>query len=372
MRRICLQSMVLIFILMMETFLCASISLSPSLFELKIPGGKSFTDSIRLINVGHTTVEINVYLSDFDLNSDGNINFYEPGTTKYSLSNHLRVNPTSFNLEPGEERWVRFTLSVPKDLKGEIQGILFFQTIPKKIRSPKGKQIMVSARIGATIYAAPKQAVKAGAEILDILIKRVPGELSYIYTLLVQNNGNIHIRPKGKLKILNLEGKSIITTKINKKNSSVLRNSLRIFRGEFKGKLNDGDYRIVADIDYGKAVFEAEKSIYISSKLKIESFNVKYISKKESKNASRIKLAAEIKCLNKEIKNLKKLFRLKTKTGKLVAEIPVIISRIKGKIFNFALKGEWKEELKPGIYFAELLVYMEKIPITSYCKLIVK
>jgi len=44
----------------------ASISVSPTLFELQIPRGKSYTDAIRVVNVGKAGITIKVYLSDFD------------------------------------------------------------------------------------------------------------------------------------------------------------------------------------------------------------------------------------------------------------------------------------------------------------------
>ena len=100
------------FIFFLPALLAASLSISPSLYELKIPRGKSYTDAIRVTNVGKANIHVNVYLSDFLLNSEGKINFFDAGACKYSLANYIRLNPTSFTLGPQEEKWVRFTVTV--------------------------------------------------------------------------------------------------------------------------------------------------------------------------------------------------------------------------------------------------------------------
>ncbi|MDQ1351444.1 MAG: hypothetical protein QG657_1746, partial [Acidobacteriota bacterium] len=102
----------------------ATISVSPTLYELQIPRGQSFTDAIRVMNVGKVGITVKVYLSDFDFQANGNIGFPDAGTGKYSLADYLRLNPTSLDLEPNEEKIVRFTVNMPQDIDGEFQGIL--------------------------------------------------------------------------------------------------------------------------------------------------------------------------------------------------------------------------------------------------------
>ncbi len=351
----------------------ASISVSPTLFELQIPRGKSYTDAIRVVNVGKAGITIKVYLSDFDFQANGNIFFPDAGTGKYSLAGLLRVNPTSLDVEPGEEKFVRFTITMPQDLEGEHQGILFFETLPKGIKNTvEGRQVMVSARVGAGIYAAAKNTITPSAEISALFFKPAPGNSSFHYDLVFHNNGNIHLRPGGKLKILNAAGKELASSPVNDKNTSVLRGSVRIFEGDFKNipPFPDGNYKITVEIDYGKEILEAEKSIYLSNTTVIDSFEAKLTAR--ANDTAGVAFSARTRGIGpgKENEPQEIVFRIKSTAGEVLATITGKTPR--GKIPQNAdyteYTAEWSGALKPGTYFAEFLVSLrENENLTSFC-----
>lgn len=368
-----------LFILAMtQTVLHASISVTPTLYELQIPKGQSYTDAIRVVNVGKLDVMVKVYLSDFDFQANGNIRFPDAGTGKYSLADYVRLNPTSLQLEPGEEKFVRFTLTMPDNLTGEYQGILFFQTLPKGIKTPApGKQVMVSTRIGAAIYAAVKNTAIHSSEISDIFFSQAhtPDNPSFHYALLYHNNGNIHLRPTGKLKILDAAGKEVASTPVNENKTSVLRDSFRIFEGDFKNKseLRDGSYKVVSEIDYGKEILVAEKPVYLLNTGGIESFTAKLTLPAKDNDAVKIGFSAVTKGIEpgKDNQHRQKVFRIKSITGELqgelLANIPVKVPQ--GKIpQTLEYTGEWSGTLKPGMYIAEFLIFLqENVALTSFC-----
>ncbi|MDQ1352546.1 MAG: hypothetical protein QG657_2852, partial [Acidobacteriota bacterium] len=302
----------------------------------------------------------------------------DAGTTKYSLADYLRLNPTSLDLEPTEEKIVRFTVNMPQDIDGEFQGILFFQTLPRGYKTPAtGKQIMVSTRIGAGIYAAAKHTVNFSSEISGLFFKQTqkqsPDNSSFHYALLYHNNGNIHLRPTGKVKILDAAGKELSSTPVNENNSSVLRDSVRFFEGDFKNvpAFPDGSYKIVAEIDYGKEILETEKPVYLLNSGGIESFDAKLTAK--DNDAAAIVFTAATKGLpqGKGNEPRKKVFRIRSATGQLQGEL-LANSAVKGAQGKFPgiveYTGEWRGQLKPGLYFAEFLVSIrENEVLTSFC-----
>ncbi|HLP57839.1 MAG TPA: DUF916 domain-containing protein [Candidatus Deferrimicrobium sp.] len=368
-----------LFILAMtQTVLHASISVTPTLYELQIPKGQSYTDAIRVVNVGKLDVMVKVYLSDFDFQANGNIRFPDAGTGKYSLADYVRLNPTSLQLEPGEEKFVRFTLTMPDNLTGEYQGILFFQTLPKGIKTPApGKQVMVSTRIGAAIYAAVKNTAIHSSEISDIFFSQAqtPGNSSFHYALLYHNNGNIHLRPTGKLKILDAAGKEVASTPVNENKTSVLRDSFRIFEGDFKNKseLRDGSYKVVSEIDYGKEILVAEKPVYLLNTGGIESFTAKLSVPAKDNDAVKIVFSSVTKGIEpgKDNQHRQKVFRIRSITGELqgelLANIPVKVPQGKTPQ-TLEYTGEWSGTLKPGMYIAEFLIFLqENVALTSFC-----
>jgi len=354
----------------------ASISVTPSLLELKIPPGKSFTDAILVTNVGSSRVNVIVYLSDFQLNAEGNIAFSEAGTDMYSLVSCLRVNPTSFSLEPKEEKWIRFTITTPEDVTGELHGIIFFHTQSSQLKRIEDKKVLVSARIGTTIYAASKTTIAPSSEITDILIKQDPMDSTFYYSIIYHNNGNIHLRPQGRLKILDSTGKTLTETVLNENNSSVLRNSIRIFSGKFNSKIQirTGIYYAQVQFNYDEKTIEAEKKVYISNQAIIETHSVT-LSTPETENQT---YTAYFKASISGVKAREKfegketLFRLKNLEGHILAEIPAEVSLENTLTQRYEFTGQWSGILKPGIYYSEFLFILSpEKPISSFTKIVV-
>ena len=364
------------FIFFLPALMPASLSVSPSLVELKIPRGKSYTDAIRVTNVGKANIHVNVYLSDFLLNSDGNIDFFDAGTREHSLANYMRLNPSSFTLGPQEEKWVRFTLTVPDDLKGEYQVIIFFHTQASRVRSPEGRRVLVAARIGTTVYAGVKSTIHYSSEISDLFLRKDCHDSYFHYALIYHNNGNIHVRPKGQLKILDQKKKRVISRPLNEQESSILRNSWRVFEGTFEGKpgFPGGLYTAVAAVDFGKAELEVEKSFYFSGNGGIETFEVKYLYPNQSNRNGTVVFSARTTGIEDEtkLKNPANRFILKSLEGKSLVDIPVKIIPAK-KQLAAQFRGEWSGTLAPGIYFAVLQIFLlPDQPLTSFYKLAVE
>jgi hypothetical protein len=366
-------------LLLAPVFLSASLSISPSIYELKIPRGKSYTDAIRVINVGKAQIYVTAYLSDFLLDSEGKIEFFDAGTLEYSSAGHMRLNPTSFSLEPQEEKWVRFTLTIPPGLEGEYQAIIFFHTQGHRIPSPQGKQVVVAARIGVTVYAAVKPDINTSSEILNLFLRKDLTGPTFHYALIYHNSGNIHVRPTGKLKILDQKKKTVVSTPLNEKESSILRNSLRVFEGKFEGKpgFQGGLYTIQAAMDYGKAVLEVEKSLFLPGNQGIESFEVKYLPPGKDNETGRVIFSARPAGIEDKIalKNPANCFKLKSLDGQMSVDIPVKIvpAAKKSNPPGVEFQGKWTGTLKPGIFFAEIQLFLHpEHPLTSFYKLTVE
>ena len=355
-----------------QSLLFGSISVSPSLFELKIPPGKTFTDSVRVVNVTDATTDIIVYLSDFDLSEEGKIRFYDAGTTEFSLKDHVRVNPTSFTLEPGEEKWVRFSLRMPANQVGEAQGIIFFQTVPRKVKSPAGRRVLVAARIGSTVYAAMKPTINMSADIVNILVRRGSETNTLEYTAIVHNNGNTHIRPKGKLTLVGPSGEKTVVPDINEKNSSILRNGVRLFEGVLPGSFSEGMYRAVVELDFGKEAREVEKAIRLAPVSGVPAMTVSVQAAAETKPAS-VSVSFNPGPMAAAVQNPRSFFRLRTLLGRELIRQP-LSQCLKQKDRNFSCR--LKKNLEPGIYMAEILLFdsaaEDSRPVTVYRKLEVK
>ena len=373
----------LLFSLFLPQFLSSSIMVSPVRFEVAIKRGKTFTDAIRVRNMKSSEINVKVYVSDFYLNEEGSLTFIKEGTHKNSISRWIRVNPTQFTLKADEEKWVRFSIRMPEKVDGELHGMIFFQTIPTGLDRATGKQVFISTRIGAVVYASPGENIPKSAEISDFLVKENPMKSLLDYAIIFQNKGKIHVRPKGKLKIIDTSGRKIATSVLNEQGSPILRENIRIFKGQVGSDIKPGTYKIIAELDYGgKAKLEAEKSLTILPGIKIESFEAKVLNASEKRNdkspsfqekysssQSKIIFSVKVNGLQKEEELDRSFVRVKDLTGNLVAQIPLKVKSIAG---TMNLEGEWNKAVEKGIYFSELaLLPRGKKALTSYVKFVV-
>ena len=166
---------------------------------------------------------------------------------------------------------------------------------------------------------------------------------------------------------------------MNEKNSSVLRNSLRLFEGKFAVKpgIPTGIYTLTAAMDFGKAELEVEKALQLLDNGGIETFEVKYLRPGKNNQKGTVVFSARITGIEDKsnLKNPANCFVLKSLEGKSLEKIPVKIvpgKKEPGTQFT-QFQGEWPGTLEPGIYFAELQVFLlPDKPLTSFYKLTVE
>jgi hypothetical protein len=105
--------------------------------------------------------------------------------------------PTQFNLNPGKSRKVKLTLSCPKETVGELVGMVSF-------RYQTEHPSMVTPMISVSMYV-----MAAGQEKIEGIIKDISAHLwngHIAFGTVVENTGNIHLRPSGRLVVVDSKG----------------------------------------------------------------------------------------------------------------------------------------------------------------------
>ena len=281
--------LIILSILILFQSLYPSILISPVRFIFSVSPGKLYTDAIRVRNMAKARVYVKVYPSDFTINEEGTLSFYDPGTIENSVSPFIRINPTFFKLEPNQEKWVRFTVRMPENIKGELHGMIFFQTVPGGMEKAKGHQVFLSTRLGAVVYASTKGKIEKLAEISNFYLKENSRKGTIEYSIILENKGNVHIRPKGDLEIFNSKREKVFKGKMNEYGSPILRNKIRVFKGEIGKNFLSDKYKVIAEVDYGgKEELVAEKSINILEDVKIEDFKAEIIKEELGEKPAKV------------------------------------------------------------------------------------
>jgi hypothetical protein len=98
----------------------SGVSVSPAHFHLTMKPGDIKTYSITVRNDTKKVNRFKVNSYDFNMNGRGKSDFLPAGTGKYSLSKWMNISPTFIELQAGEVKEVKFTVSIPSDSTGNL------------------------------------------------------------------------------------------------------------------------------------------------------------------------------------------------------------------------------------------------------------
>ena len=185
-------------------------SATPSIFRVAAEPGKTFTgDSVTVANEGDEPLLVEAYMRDRIIKGKGRIDYAEPGHSRYSAAQWVRVQSTHLELQPGEKSEVQWSLTAPEAAEpGEHIAALILEG--KSLKS--GAPVAITGRIAIIIIAnVPGPVVKQG-EVVGFYPDYPSFSLfrtSFTWpffparpaTLVASfgNNGTVHLNPGGKL-----------------------------------------------------------------------------------------------------------------------------------------------------------------------------
>jgi len=254
---------------------------SPEMFELKVKRGENLENKIKILNSSEVPVPIEATATNFGAQEySGTITFFEEPAKRVGIEDDISFNPRkwiqiqnpNFILDPKETVGVDLSINIPDDAEpgGHYAVVLFepklpsfyfetgaaLKTIPKigvlilfsvEVEGVKGaeKPLVISEFIIPEEFRLQKMEnfltnvfglfQKAQAENRELFSIVEKSELPF--TLGIKNEDIFHIKPEGKLSILNSRGKVVGETEI--KETTVLPGKTRKFPVEFKPNLPD-------------------------------------------------------------------------------------------------------------------------------------
>lgn len=220
-----------------------SFSIEPSRIELSIPANKQRGRTVTINNSrSQTPLHIRVYAQDIVFLPDGTNEYAKPGSTAWSCAKWIRVIPEELDIPAGKIQDVRVSIAVPEGARGGYYAMLFFESGPSYTNQ---QGLAINFRIGALT-----QATVPGTEAFQARLAELSIDASGAVRADLFNDGNVLVRPKGKIKLLNQAGKRVAQYEFNPERLGVLPQSLRTFWTHVD-PLPPGAYRLKAEIDYG-------------------------------------------------------------------------------------------------------------------------
>lgn len=241
-------------------------SISPPLIELQGNPGETVTTKIKFTNISDSELLIKTQFNDFGAKNETgepNIIFEDQDNTAFSLRRWI-ASPTPFKIAKKATKTVEFPIAIPKSAEpgGHYAVIRFTGTTPEL----EDSGVALTASIGSLVLMRVSGEVKEKAAVADFFAATPRYEKSSFFeqspiTLIerVRNEGNIHLKPTGTVKVNDMFGKEVANLRVNgtpgnTKDSprSVLPKSIRRFEQNLANKWMFGRYEAKLDLAYGQ------------------------------------------------------------------------------------------------------------------------
>jgi len=248
------------------------LEISPPLADIKANPGESKTVQIYVRNVTNQTLIVSGEVNDFvAAGEDGQPKLLlEDGEdSPYSIKDWVKTLP-KVTLAASERKAVSAVIDVPKDAgPGGHYGVIRFTGTPPEL---EGTGVSLSASVGTLVLVNVSGNVVEKAKVAEIYTANQKGKKQSVFEygpitigLRLQNEGNVHFKPSGNVRVTNTWGKEVATFKLNEQGSNVLPASVRKYEQKLDKKLLFGRYKVQADVVYGSGstIISATKVFWV-------------------------------------------------------------------------------------------------------------
>lgn len=235
-------------------------------YSLVVKPGETVQTAIEVRNPSDYPATVETFARDFIIGEDGEtpIAVEDEVSSKWSLAQWVTLTPTSTVLKPRGSATILVTIQVPADaLPGGRYAMVLHKPATGAV-SGETTGAQVTAQVGTLLYVVVDGATTEDAKIADFKFAPFSEFGPVDYSLKVQNNSTLHIRPELKVVVKNMFGKEVATLEPDQKN--IFPDSEREYQGEWDVRWAFGRYTAVAEGVYGAAsdkTLVAETSFWI-------------------------------------------------------------------------------------------------------------
>lgn len=233
-----------------------AVSVQPSVVKIQVNAGETKNGTFDLYNRADKEVYIKVKLKDWSINKQTKKReFVEAGNDPKSLTDWVIIEPEGFLLGADKHQIVRYTVKVPKDVKGGYWGLACFVTKPLE---KKGG-----------VVAAGEVVSFLGLEVINTLEKKIEIGSIQAYNdangmklkVSVKNTGNVPLfmpAPDGKYMIKNSKDETVAKGDLN--GQMILPQEIIDYEMNDPVKLAKDEYTVVVFFDYGATKMSGKKA----------------------------------------------------------------------------------------------------------------
>lgn len=250
-----------------------ALTISPPLIKNNINRGESWGSFVKVVNNNKENISVYTYVFDFKSGPEGGVEFLQDNfeedddadsESPFLLSKWIEITKEPILLKAHESKEIPFVIKVPEGAEpGGHYAAILVGTKPNG--SLDGSGLNVSSLLSSLIM------VKVGGEIIEksdirefSVSKNIYSEPKVDFMVRFENLGNVHVQPRGEIKVYDFWGKEKGSVPINHNSGfgHVLPGSVRSWDFSWEGEkkvLEMGRYRASLILSYGE---DGAKTVY--------------------------------------------------------------------------------------------------------------
>jgi P pilus assembly chaperone PapD len=220
----------------------------PSRTSVMVKPGEPVSRDVMIANDGDNPVVVHVRLSDWSLDTSGELSLLPAGTTATSLQGLIAFEPAEFSLGAGESGVIHVTMRLPAEGPATRWGVLLSEVRPAAWpRTGLGSRAI--AELGTTLYLTRVRPEQAHGELTGMNVRTV-GDTALQVALTMKNPSPRHFYAAGKIAVRDSSGRVVADVDLG--TSVVLPGMERVFTWTCDVRLATGRYAVTATLDTGE------------------------------------------------------------------------------------------------------------------------
>jgi len=167
---------------------------SPVRLDFNAEPGENQTKTINVKNHGNKKSSFIIAITNFLPENDGTRQTLPPSSTRRSAANWLNINPSFFELNPGDEMPIQVSMLGPTDEYGAAWGMLYIQPTKEQTSwsadNALSAGVMISGRIGVSVYQSPGSNTNHSIKVSNLIEVTKEKDSERKFTATIDNLGD--------------------------------------------------------------------------------------------------------------------------------------------------------------------------------------